>query len=59
MFFRATVMSIDKGMKTWLRAIWIRQSGNAPDSRSRENVMASTVKILAWGEAAAMPTGAA
>ena len=45
-----------KGIKTWLRVIWIRQSGNAPGSGSREKIMASAVNTLAWGSAA---TGAA
>jgi len=34
-----TVVSMDNGMNTWLQAIWIRQSGDVPGSRSRENVM--------------------
>src|SRR5882672_2378177 len=41
-------MSIDNGMNTWFRATCIRQSGRAPGLRSRENIAALAVKILAW-----------
>jgi len=32
-----------------VKAIWMRQSGKAPGSGSREKVAASAVKIFTWG----------
>jgi len=44
--FSMQVVSMESVIKTWLRAIWMRQSGSAPGSGSKEKVMAPTVKPL-------------
>ena len=51
-----TVVSIDNGMKTCFAAIWMRQSGKALGSGSKEKDAASTVKTLDRGRES---TGAA
>jgi len=42
------VVSMESVIKTWLMAIWMRQSGSAPGSGSKEKVMAPTVKTFGW-----------
>src|SRR5882724_11844001 len=46
---RATVVSIDKGIKTQFKAICRRESRTAPGSGSSEKHVVSMVKILAGG----------
>src|SRR5882724_2143664 len=46
MLLSETVLSMDKGMKMWFRAIWMRQSGRAPGSGSSEKVATSAMKTL-------------
>ena len=41
---------MDKGMKTWLRAIWMRQSGGVPSSGSSKKVATSAMQTLLWDE---------
>src|SRR5882724_1872887 len=48
MLFSVQVVSIERGMKTLLRAICIRQSGRVPGSGSIEKVAAAAEKNLGW-----------
>ena len=47
---REAVVSMDRGIKTLFRAIWMRKSGSIPGSESREKIGVSYVKILVGAE---------
>jgi len=47
--FKESIISIERGINTWLRAICIRQSGRAPGSGSIEKIAESAVKTLERG----------
>jgi len=57
MLFREVVVSIDREMKSLLRAIWTRKSGSVPGSESKEKVADLAVNTLDRGVRVALGMG--